>query len=237
MKSLFLVVTVIFATCSIDKQKPENIHNENQHPKENEKKLAKSLNNFLSLNSISSFALSIDIDTVNFIEHTAFNKVKNYYSRKYWFNSGYFSGEENYEYSKIFESTFLTYFNYLRKKPIFIEHIGTPYIRYLKMPVEVKTNLDKKGVNTEGLRFQKFGDKYYFIDRLNTLRVSVYDPKLDLLEHLNIEDDYFSITDFFLFDLKGDSRPEVFIFSKGRRASDDAIGFDVYTIEDSNVFK
>lgn len=230
MKIFAILCLFLFLQCSLkEKNGPKELNVADSNIS-TVKKMPHKLKNFLSLNCLASYSLAIDKDTIDFIEYSTFHNEKDHYSRKYWFDLNYYSDTSRYRYFKISDNNFPSYFTYLKQKPIFIEHIGTPHVEYSKIPKEIGERIKSDGIDPNYVKTQKFNDKYFFLDHENTLRISIYDPTSDLLEHLNIRDDYFTITDFFIFDLEGDGKPEIFVFSRDRRPSNDEVGFDVYSI-------
>ncbi len=195
------------------------------------------LNNFLSLNCLSSTFLSIDIDTIDFIEYSIFNKEKEYYLRKYWFDLKYQSDTSMYTFLRISNKKIYEFFANLKQKPICFNAIGKPMIKYEKISSEIEEKLLVHKVTLTGAKFHKFGNAYYFIDTSTSMTISVYNPQTDSLKKMHIENDFFDIRDFFIYDMKADGIPEIFIFSRGRRYENDAVGFDAYTVTRNDMIK
>jgi hypothetical protein len=63
----------------------------------------------------------------------------------------------------------------------------------------------------------------------------VYDPLGDTTTSLDLKHNFFSVTDFFLYDMDKDSNPEIFIFHVGEVPREEIISYSVYSIRQDSV--
>lgn len=105
----------------------------------------------------------------------------------------------------------------MRKMPLCFNDIEMSNINYLDVPKDVYDNLSKKNVVIKETKFLKYRNKYYFTNTGPSKLFYIYDIQSDsliIIKNLRQEyDAYLNLRDFYLYDLTGDSVPEVIIFS------------------------
>jgi hypothetical protein len=234
MKSILIILFLLFLISCNSKDESKNVasvpNSENSVDTSDNKQLKPGVENILSWNTDTGNSLSIDNDSVIFIEPDNFKFKIKYYYRAFAFKKDYTYDTNTYSYHAISASEIESVFKSQTQKPYFFQKIGTPNIRYEKLPKKLSTLLSNRKISFTELKGQSFNGKYYFIDPISSTKISVYDLVNNSLFDLDIKDEYFEIKNFFIFDLKADQQPELFIFSSGRRPERDAVGFDVYTI-------
>jgi hypothetical protein len=133
----------------------------------------------------------------------------------------------------VHQNGFLTVDSILRlgsESQIFMKSLGNPQLTYSSFPKDLGKKQHSFKVLKDKTKTQLFKGKYYFIAKLNSDSINIYNPLNKKMESFTLDTKFFEIRDFFLYDLDKDNYPEIFIFHVGYVPREDAISYTIYSL-------
>jgi hypothetical protein len=224
--TIFILMQLVFINC----HEATDNGSTKKKPLVNEGASTLKLVELLSFNSVKNTSLFIVKDSVLFVipDHA---KTPQYYQTR---NLFYDSANKKFHFKsslglKLYKENSNNLFK-SNKTILAIKSIGNPMIKYAKLPDELKQEKALKGIIKSDTKIHLFNGQYFFIYRLSPRLLYSYNPITKKMTSFEMTQDFFEVTDFFLYDVDEDHQPEIFIFNIGNIPRADVVSYTIYSI-------
>jgi len=187
----------------------------------------------LGYNDINLTSLIIQNDTVFFLVPSREDKNKHEFIRSFRYNP---INKQFYFTTMVQAYPGQNIVNRISNNPqVYLKSLGNTGIKYRSLPDQLRNNTQVDSINKEDLKIQTYDKNYYMIITDGPKELFVYNVLNNELKKFPIASLILRVTDFFLFDLDKDGRPEVFIFDNRILPREEIMSYLVFSFRTDTV--